>query len=70
MYIVCNITSVDFCFYGDIYSIPYLKLDDVLHLVAGQVQLDAVIDLQAQDDYTKSNAKWSKFQLECSRISV
>ena len=30
--------------------LPHLKLDDVLHLVAGQVQLDAVIDLQAHDD--------------------
>ena len=28
----------------------HLKLDDVLNLVAGQVQLDAVINLQAQDD--------------------
>ena len=30
--------------------LPHLKLDDVLNLVAGQVQLDAVINLQAQDD--------------------
>ena len=34
---------------------PHLKLDDVLHLVAGQVQLDAVINLQAQDGHDKFN---------------
>ena len=30
--------------------LPHLKLDDVQHLIAGQVQLDTVIDLQAHED--------------------
>ena len=34
--------------------LAHLKLDDVLHLVAGQVQLDAVINLQAQDGHDNS----------------
>ena len=34
--------------------LAHLKLDDVMHLVAGQVQLDAVINLQAQDGHDNS----------------
>ena len=54
------------------WTFTHLELDDVLHLVAGQVQLDAVINLQAQGGHNKFNAEmpWFRFQIECSRISV